>query len=120
MRMMAIAVCVQIHAEPQGFACDDHVDKTCYTIRLSDPEIETKIIKRIAELTEKSEKSLDDRTKAWVEKHPEAEECTAEGDEFVGHMWIEASNYVDGRDVPDPGDKSDAEFLEILNSIEIS
>ena len=120
MRTAVIAICVQTHAEPQGFACDDHVDKTCRVVYFDDPEIEAEVTKRIAELTEKSENSLDERTKVWMAKHPEAEECVAEGEEFIGHIWIETTNTVDTENfTPDSSDKSGAEFLEILNSTTI-
>lgn len=116
MRTTVIAICVQTHAQSQGFHCDDHVDKTCRVVYFNDPEIEAKVTKRIAEFTELSNKSLDARTEVWIKKNPEETECNAEGEEFVGHIWIETTNTVDQENfTPDSSDKSGAEFLEILN-----
>lgn len=118
MKTTVIAVCKQTHPECQGFAADDHIRKECYSVILT-PESEDQILSEIKRIEEESEKELDKATKLWQVNHPDENECTCEGDEFVGLIWVEMSD-IDETDTPPTHYKNGTEVLEILKQIKPS
>lgn len=87
-----IAVCFQTHAANRGHAADDNIHKECHTLALN-PEQTATIEKLVAEIKAKSEIDLNRRCEEWHAANPDEEECTCEGEEFVGSTWVECGTY---------------------------
>jgi len=115
MRIITIAICEQTHPECRGYACDDHVNKECYTVILS-PEYEEAILKEIARIESESERTLSNLMSIWQENNPD-DECLCEGEEFVGHVWIETQGILEVK-TPESYYKTSGEMLEILKQVQ--
>lgn len=117
MRTTVITICKQTHAECQGFACDDHIEKDCHSVYFETPEIEEEVIAMINQIDIKSGNELQSRSGEWAKNNPNEEECLAEGKEFIGHIWVEWSpSRLNKNYVPQDGDKSGVEILKILKA----
>ena len=91
-KVRCVAICEQTHASGRGFACDDHIHKTCYTIVLTDAQ-EARFDALLLSLSQKSQADLEHRIEQWCENNPDWTECLCEGEEFVGHIWIESTSW---------------------------
>jgi len=97
-----IALCEQTHPRCQGFACDDHIDKRCYVVT-PDATQAARIDSLLQRIDEKAEQDMRRREAEWQEQHP-GEECTGEGEEFVGATWVEHQK-VEGDEGDTPADE---------------
>ncbi len=86
-KYLHLAYCEQTHAQCQGFACDDHIDKKC-TIVLNRAEYQP----LIAEIDKQAKRNLGLACSKWA-KRTGLDECECEGDEFIGLEWLETSEY---------------------------
>jgi hypothetical protein len=96
MRTQGIAICHQEEATSQGFASDDHIRKDCYTIYFVDKEQEDRVQELLNELDRIHRLDQRERERQWWKAHPDETECLAEGEEFVGSVWIESTTVVEG------------------------
>ena len=96
MRTRVIAICEQEEPASQGSSCDDHIHKDCYTISFIDREQENRVQELLDELEPIHQLDQREREQRWHAAHPDETECLAEGEEFVGSIWIESTSVVDG------------------------
>lgn len=84
----SIAFCEQTHGCCQGFACDDHISKECYTVPVTEAE-NAEITELVSKIEAIYQKELDAACDEWHCNNPDDEECLCEGEEFIGLAWVE-------------------------------
>jgi len=89
-RYLYLAFCEQTHPRCQGYACDDHIDKQCYTV-LADDAFLARAMTLIEQIDERAQENLNATCEEWQANHLPGTECLMEGDEFVGLRWLEHS-----------------------------
>lgn len=115
MRKIHVSICEQTHAECQGFCCDDHIDKACYTLLAT--EEETAQLRAVhQEIDRLYQADLDDRLEEWHKNNPDEDECCCEGDEFIGCRWTDWSDY-DATTLNDYTSAEPQEMLQILTDL---
>lgn len=116
MKTFRVEITTQIEPENQGFAPDDHLDKECYDLLLTE-EVLTLVTPLLAKAMELANNHTQQLDSDWLTKNP-GKECNFNGQEFVGSTWIYKSTLDEPPNYPSTTEDLLARLGKVIESHE--